>query len=91
MTYSAWNDTYTEITETTGTIQNNDTIFDLELKILDLSTSETAIIALNPRDSITFANQKIFIRCREPEKKILARVVPFIATKCCQPNFKLLG
>lgn len=78
MVFFADYDTYTRIAETTGTIQNGDTIFDLELKITDLSTSETGTFTLNPLDTQAFTDKEISVRCLEQGGKIPVRVVPFV-------------
>lgn len=76
MYYLADYDSYTEVAETTGTIQNGDTIFDMELRVINLPTSDTATLKLNPGDTQVFVDKKIYIRCLEEGKKIPARVVP---------------
>lgn len=91
MQYLADYDTYTKIAETTGTIQNADTIFDLELKIFDPPTSETARFMLNPGDIQPFAGKEIYIRCLEPNEKIRANVVSFFISKVCQPELTIIG
>lgn len=91
MTYLADYDTYTKIAETTGTIQNGDTLFDLELKIFDPPTSETARFMLNPGDIQAFADKEIYIRCLEPKEKIRANVVPFIVHEVCTNETKIIG
>lgn len=83
MQYLADCDTYTKIAETTGTIQNGDTLFDLELKIFDPPTSETARFRLNPGDMQAFTDKEIYLRCLEPNEKIRANVVPFIVHEVC--------
>lgn len=74
-------DTYTKIAETTGTIQNGDTIYDLEINAYELATSDTWRFTLNPHDSEIFVDTEISVRCKEQGEKILARVVPFILLK----------
>ena len=91
MQYLADCDTYTKIAETSGTIQNGDTIFDLELKIFDQPTSETARFMLNPGDIQAFTDKEIYIRCLEPGEKIRANVVSFIVREVCTNETKIIG
>lgn len=69
---------FTSIPETTGTIQNIDTIFAAEISFNDASTTETALVTLYPRQMINFTNKTVRARCKEEGKRIELRVVTSI-------------
>ena len=81
MVYLVNYDTYTIIPETTGTIQNGDTLFDLELNIFDQASNAATKITLNPSDLQAFTGKSVKIRCLEPGATIPAYVVPFVVRK----------
>lgn len=67
---------FTQIAETSGTIQNTSKIYSVEIS--DNTQAGSGLI-LPPLDKFSFANKTLYARCHEVAAVEL-RVVPFIAT-----------
>lgn len=74
MIYLVGND-FIKIDETSGTIQNNSQIYDLEISHQAQINSGILLRSLN---KYSFSNQTIYARCTDPTGKVELRVVPFL-------------
>lgn len=74
MTYQVNSDSWTKITETSGTIQNLDGLYTVELTNDTLSGG----IWLGVKQKITFSNTDIYLRCIGDDATASVVVVPFI-------------
>lgn len=74
MLYNVTND-FVKIDETSGTIQNNSRIFDIEISH---KTEADSGILLRTLNKYTFTDQTIYVRCIDKGGRAEVRVVPFI-------------
>lgn len=81
MRYTVEYDSFTKLAETTGTIQNADTILDVEVNIGESPYTETLTLTLPPLQTLNFVNQEISVRCAEKGGRAQVRVVDFIARR----------
>ena len=65
---------FTKISETSGTIQNNSSVYDVEIS--DRPTAGSGIL-LHPLNKFTFNNQTLYVRCVAGGWAAI-NVVPFI-------------
>ena len=67
---------FTRITETAGTIQNNSYIYPIEVS--NQAVADSGIL-LYPLNKFSFSGTQLYLRCIESDKEAEVRVVPFEA------------
>lgn len=74
MDYQVNSDSWTKISETSGTIQNVDSDYNVEMTNDTLNSG----IIIYPHQKHTFSSSNIYLRCTEKKENVTVRVVPFI-------------